>query len=676
MNEAAGTAIIGQAEVSRGVVKTIGLPNSVRDRHLYIVGKSGMGKSTLITNAVIANICQGDGCCVIDPHGDLIATGSHPLLDYIPEARIKDTIYFNAADKDYPLALNMLAAGEDDELALLADNLLATFRKLSDGWGPRIDDILRATLQTLMHVQGTTFLDIKRLLHNPDFRNSIIQRLRHPMLKEFWEEDFHRYSKDAPTPIISRVNKFLFLPQLYSMLSSVESKVNFYDIIENRKILLVNLTSGSIGEDNAQLIGSMIVTQLQMAIMRRASLPPERRSPFYLYVDEFQNFTTSSFEKILSEARKYKLCLTLAHQFISQLPDAQRDAIFGNVGTMVMFSCGDKDAGALRHQLGNYEVQDLVNLKKFEALCRPESAQDTFLFKTIPPPEKPEGFARAIIEYTRTHYCVNANAQETSRRTSETALEPLGEFRAPALPEPPGPPQTKLPATERQFQGLRREEKILSFITTAGYLSTKQLIELCFDDLSTPGSKKKGASTLLNRIEAEKQISSILFEREKIWYTGKKPNVREHDLIVRDIYVEIIRAEFKIREVKFFNTLQGSELLNPDLSVVFESENGTAIPTFWEFDNNTCGDDVLLKKISRYQNYLQTHKIIFVFSESSRIGKLAGKLPLPLPPIYHATACELLASNEGPVCRLREFVFGLFSLGDVSPKVPLFGNAG
>ena len=175
-----------------------------------------------------------------------------------------------------------------------------------------MDDILRAALQTLMYVPGTTFLDIKRILHNEGFRQAIVAKLKHPMLREFWEEDFPRYSKDATSPIISRVNKFLYLPQLYAMLSSPESKIDFHDIIEQKKILLVNLASGSIGEDNAQLIGSMMVAQLQMAIMRRASVPPSQRHPFYLYVDEFQNFTTSSFEKILSEARKYNLCLTLA----------------------------------------------------------------------------------------------------------------------------------------------------------------------------------------------------------------------------------------------------------------------------------------------------------------------------------------------------------------------------
>src|SRR5581483_751826 len=525
-----------------------------------------------------------------------------------PHKRVTDTVYFNVADKEYPLALNLLAAREDDELSLLADNLLVTFRRLSDSsWGPRMDDILRATLQTLMHIPGTSFLDIKRLLHNDEFRQSVIRRLQHPMLREFWEDDFPRYAKDASAPIVSRVNKFLYLPQLYTMLSSAESKLDFYDVIENKKILLVNLASGSIGEDNAELIGSMIVTQLQMAIMRRASVASDRRHPFYLYVDEFQNFTTSSFEKILSEARKYKLCLTLAHQFISQIPDSQRDAIFGNVGTMIMFSCGDKDAPALRYQLGSFEPQDLVSLKKFEALCRPESSQDTFRFQTIPAPERPDGHSAAIIDYTRRHYTAvkQSNGQELSKPApkSETRSEDF-DNPAPALAAILNPVQTPPPAAARQPEGVTRVERVLQQVQQAGYLSTQQLIELCFDDLASVSSRKKSASILLGRLEEQRQLSSIPFEREKIWYLGRRPNVRRHDLTVRDIFVRIAKTGWEIAEAKFFNSLPGSGILNPDLSVTFASENGTAIETLWEFDNNTEGDEVLLSKLARYQSRL------------------------------------------------------------------------
>lgn len=677
-NFTSGEVLLGESS-ARGQTKPVAFPNSVRDRHLYIVGKSGMGKSTLIANAVIANMRQGEGCCVIDPHGDLIASGDNPLLDYVPEGRIRDTIYFNAADKEYPLALNMLSAHEDDELSLLADNLLVTFRRLSDAsWGPRMDDILRATLQTLMYVPGTTFLDIKRILHNEDFRASITKKLTHPMLREFWEEDFPRYSKDASSPIVSRVNKFLYLPQLYSMLSSVESKLDFYDVINNKKILLVNLASGSIGEDNAQLIGSMIVTQLQMAIMRRANIPPEQRTPFYLYVDEFQNFTTSSFEKILSEARKYKLCLTLAHQFISQLPDSQRDAIFGNVGTMVMFSCGDKDANALRYQLGSFDPQDLVNLRKYEALCRPETAQDTFLFKTNSAPEKPRGFAQAIIKHTREHYSIQPGPDSRQASAAQATRPDLPqEQRTEAAPpstlsfEPLKPARTPEPARAPNLSGLTREDKVVRAVAQAGYLSTQQIIELCFGDYSTSGSKKKNASLLLSKLEEQKQITSLLFEREKLWYVGKKPNVRRHDLGVRDIYTYIVKSGYKIAEVKFYNSLQGSELLNPDLSVEFAAEDGSAVETFWEFDNNSEGDEVLLSKFKRYLSYFPTHKIVFVFSENARIKKLANKLSAPLPPIYHTTL-ELLEKVDAPQGAIREPVFGLFSLADALSRVRLF----
>lgn len=601
----AGPVVIGDSE-ARGMRKNVTLPASARDRHLYIVGKSGMGKSTLLTNAVIANMQGGDGVCVIDPHGDLVATGDNPLLDYVPEDRIKDTIYFNAADKEYPLSLNMLSARQDDELSLLADNLLVVFRRQSEGWGPRMEDILRATLQTLMHIPGTTFLDIKRLLHNDAFRQSIVRKLDHPMLKEFWEEDFatNYNRKDATAPIISRVNKFLYLPQLYAMLSSPESKLNFYDIIQSNKILLVNLSSGTIGEDNAQLLGSLIVTQIQMAAMRRAGLPPAQRTPYYLYVDEFQNFTTASFEKILSEARKYKLCLTLAHQFISQLPDTQRDAIFGNVGSMVMFSCGDKDANALRYQLGSYEPKDLVNLKKFEALLRPESAQETFPFKTIPPPPKPEGFAEAIIEHTRMIYATIIDPDAAPQIEEE-----VGEGATPKSKITVKP----IPALEKSFAN--KGDELLYYIGQAEYLNTDQIKQLCYSHLAE-SARAPAASRDLKKLIDAKRLKNEPFGKGNIYFVGRTPKATSHNLEVRNLLVKILRSGFEIAEVTFCPQLPS---LVPDLAVSFLTADGGQIKTFWEYDAGTEGIAELMKKVARYAFFKDEAAITFVFNSRSRL---------------------------------------------------------
>ena len=339
---------------------------------------------------------------------------------------------------------------------------------------------------------------------------------------------------------------------------------------------------------------------------------------------------------------------------------------------MIMFGCGDKDASALRYQLGSYEPLDLVNLGKFEALCPPESAQNTFPFRTKPPAEKLQRYASDIIEYTRKHYATEhvPGAQEEAKLQAaphavQDGIRPVAESTQAAQPKPTPPSvvlvpvYTDAPVIEPLSAALSREEKILLRITQAGYLSTQQLIELCFADLATLNSKKKSASIALKRLEEQKRLSSMLFEREKVWYVGKKPNVRRHDIIVRDIFTRIVKTDWEILEVKFFNSLVGS---NPDLSVTFASENGTPIHTFWEFDNNTEGDEVLLSKLSRYQAYLQTHKIAFVFSDEARIVKLAGKLSVPRPPVYHTTITRLA---------LLESSFGLFSL-DLKHRVTLF----
>jgi hypothetical protein len=603
-----GTVVIGESE-ARGIKKPVTLPASVRDRHVYIVGKSGMGKSTLITNAVIANMRAGEGVCVIDPHGDLVATGAQPLLDYVPEHRISDTIYFNAADKEYPLALNMLSAGEGEELSLLADNLLVMFRRQSDGWGPRMEDILRATLQTLMHTHGSSFLDIKRMLHNEAFRQSVVRRLKHPMLKEFWEEDYptNYNRKEASAPIISRVNKLLYLPQLYAMLSSPESKLDFYDIIQSKKILLVNLSSGTISEDNAQLLGSLLVTQLQMAAMRRAGVPPAQRHAFYLYVDEFQNFTTAPFEKILSEARKYRLCLTLAHQYINQLSESQRDAIFGNVGSMIMFSCGDKDAYALRYQLGSYEVQDLVNLKNFEALCRPESAKDTFAFRTIPPPKKPEGFAEAIIEHTRMTYATIIDPDQQPKESEEEPQEAPAPARITLQP---------VAALEKNFA--TKADEVLFYVNQAEYLNTDQIKQLCYGHLAESARAPMASRDLKKLIDA-KRLKHEPFSRGNIYFPGRIPKATTHNLEVRNLFVKIVRSGFEIAAVNFYPALPS---LTPDLAVSFLTAEGGMLKTYWEYDAGTEGIAELLKKVARYGFFKDDAVITFVFATQERLQQV------------------------------------------------------
>ncbi|OLE55416.1 MAG: hypothetical protein AUG51_02865 [Acidobacteria bacterium 13_1_20CM_3_53_8] len=394
-----GEVTLGISEV-RGETKLVTLPDQVRDKHLYIVGKTGMGKSTLLFNLALQDIQRGAGIAVIDPHGDLV----EELLTHIPSERINDAIYFDAADREHPIALNIMNADGDEEIGRLADDLLTTFKRLSKDTGDKMEYVLTMTFYTLLSIPGSTFLDIESMLSDSEFRERVIAKLQSPRLVRFWQQQFHGL-RDAVQPILTRMSKFSMSPTISGLLSQSGSALDFYDVIQEKKILLVNLASGKIGEHSSMLLGSLLVSQLQLAVMRRAYLAKGARHPYYLYVDEFQNFTSTAFEKILSEARKYQLCLTLAHQFVSQLDESQRKAIFGNVGTAIMFSLGAEDANALKYQIGNYEPTDLINLPEFEALCRPAtSVADTFNFITLPPPAQAQGFADDIIKQTRERY--------------------------------------------------------------------------------------------------------------------------------------------------------------------------------------------------------------------------------------------------------------------------------
>jgi hypothetical protein len=588
-----GEVQLGESQ-ARGITKPVTLPDSIRDRHLYIVGKSGTGKSTLITNLALQDIQRGAGVCVIDPHGDLV----EDLLKYIPQERVTDTIYLEAKDEAHPVTLDVLNAKTSQEFALLASDLQTTFRRQSETWGEKMDNLLRYTLHTLVQTEGATFFDISRILQNEPYRKEVVSKLTFPPLVDFWQNSFAAH-KEAIAPIITRMGKFVLSP-LYGMLKAPRGRLNLFDVIQNKKILLVNLKE--IGEQEAQLLGSILVSQLQLAVTRRASIPKLERHPYYLYVDEFQNFTTSAFEKILSEARKYQLCLTFAHQFISQLTESQRDAIFGNVGTMIMFGVGDKDANSLRSQLGSFEPTDLFNLPPYTALCRPATkAADTFCFTTLAPPKQQQNFAEDIITHTRTAYTEGEPTEQAAATT-------------PPPPAPQPPPVTPVPSAPKT-----RKEKILYYLSLAAYLSNQQIIELCFADLATEGSKKKSASVALSELEAAGKLGSMVFEKEKIVFVSKKPNVTKHNLAVRDLFVKIAKSDLEIISAKFYSELNQAGLLNPDLEIYFAGEDGS-IRTFWEYDAGTEGNKELLTKVARYLPYRDTARVAFIFDSPARLN--------------------------------------------------------
>ena len=336
--------LLGQTTF-REELKAFGIKKSDRRHHLYIVGKTGTGKSTLIKNMVIQDMRLGHGVALVDPHGDLV----EDLLNFIPKERTNQVVYFNPADTSYPVAINILEAKGDDEKHLVASSLVSVFKHLwKDFWGPRLEHILYNCVLALMDTPGQTLLGVYRMLVDEAYRKSIVVNIKDPIVKMFWVEDYEnydlRFQKEIISPVQNKVGQLLSSPQMRNIVGQPKSSVDFGFVMDQKRILLANLSKGKIGEDKSNLLGSAIVTKMYLAALERQNLPEEIRKDFYLYIDEFQNFSTDIFPSILSEARKYRLNLNLAHQYLYQLPESIKHAVFGNVGTVISFRVGSYDA--------------------------------------------------------------------------------------------------------------------------------------------------------------------------------------------------------------------------------------------------------------------------------------------------------------------------------------------
>lgn len=353
---------------------SFGIKKADRRKHMYIIGKTGVGKSTLIKNMIIQDMRNGEGVAILDPHGQLI----DELLEFVPENRLEDVVIFNPADADNPIALNMLEMADQRQRTLIADTLVDVFKKyFANSWGPRLEYILKNCILTLLEVPNTSLLSITRMLVDKDYRKYIVSLIKDPQMKDFWNNEFaklennERLITEAIAPIQNKVGQFLNSELIRNIVGQPKSTIKVDDIINNRKLFFVNLASGRIGANNTSLLGAMIVSQLQFAAMRRVDIAEETRQDFFLYADEFQNFATDSFAVILSEARKYRLDLTITHQYIEQMPEAVRDAIFGNVGTMITFAVGNQDAHFLEREFSPVFLEnDFVNLGRFEMYLR------------------------------------------------------------------------------------------------------------------------------------------------------------------------------------------------------------------------------------------------------------------------------------------------------------------
>jgi hypothetical protein len=348
-----------------------GLQNKDRRRHMYVIGKTGTGKSTLLANMAINDLKNNEGLAVIDPHGDLIEI----MLDYIPSHRINDVIYFNPADKNDRIVKMNLFEGENVEhRELIASGIISIFHKLYGySWGPRLEYILRNALLTLLSAPHAKLSDVIRILTDKKFRSKIVSNLDDPILKSYWLDEYNqlgqRLRSRSISSILNKIGQFVASPLVRDVVNAQKSSFSIEQLMSEGKILLANLSQGKLGEDNATLLGAMLITKIQLAAMGRVNTPEEKRRDFYMYVDEFQNFATDSFIKILSEARKYRLNLTLANQYVAQIPEEVQKAIFGNCGNIVSFVMGADDAEAFAKEYGGlYTKEDLVSLGRYQII--------------------------------------------------------------------------------------------------------------------------------------------------------------------------------------------------------------------------------------------------------------------------------------------------------------------
>jgi type IV secretory pathway TraG/TraD family ATPase VirD4 len=396
-----------------GCPRPVELKRTDRSEHVHILGKTGTGKSTLMKNLLVQDIHAGEGVALIDPHGDL----ARDLLDFIPPARLRDVIYFDPSEYEYPIGINLLENVPRDARHLVASNIVSVLHSMwADVWGTgRMQHILSNTLLALLECGNSTFLGVTRMYSDERYRAKVLKKVKDPEVRAFWIHEFadmerknERLKIEAISPIQNKVEQF-FTPPLRNIFGQVTSAFSFRYLIDHQKIFIANLAKGKIGEDKANILGSFLVAQLQLAAMSRADIPEGERAYFYLYVDEFQNFCTASFASILSEMRKYRLCLTLAHQYIDQLKDKSgvKEAIYGNVGTLLCFRVGAQDADYLREEFAPYQPTALTSLDKFMAyvkLCVDGATQEPLLLQTLPPHPSSYGNREYLMHYSRKRY--------------------------------------------------------------------------------------------------------------------------------------------------------------------------------------------------------------------------------------------------------------------------------
>jgi len=418
----------------RNEKKKFGIKKRDRARHMYVIGKTGVGKTTLLENMAIQDILNGEGVGIVDPHGEF----AEKMLKFVPENRVKDVLYFAPHDMDWPIAFNVMENVDPTQRHLVANGLLGVFKKIwPDVWSPRMEYILNNCILALLEYPDSTLLGINRMLSDKSYREEVVENISDPVVKAFWTNEFAKYSDrfmtEASAAIQNKVGQFISNPLIRNIIGQPKSSFDIRELMDNKKIFLMNLSKGRIGEENSRLIGAMLITKIYLAAMSRVDIPESEREDFYLYVDEFQNFANESFKDILSEARKYRLNLILAHQYIAQMEESIRDAVFGNIGTLVTFRVGAYDAETLENEFApEFEIQDIVGLgfcSIYLKLMIDGMASRPFSAGTLPP-IKASGktFEEKIIEDSREQYATSK--KEVEEKIAEWHAQIAGEMEA------------------------------------------------------------------------------------------------------------------------------------------------------------------------------------------------------------------------------------------------------
>ncbi|OGG40015.1 hypothetical protein A2116_00310 [Candidatus Jorgensenbacteria bacterium GWA1_49_17] len=387
-----------------------------RRRHVYIIGKSGVGKSKMLELFVRQDVAYNHGLCLIDPHGDVI----EEILDFIPKERVEDVVVIDPSDRDYPASFNPLQNVDPEFKHQLTQGLIEVMeRQFGANWTPRLEHVFRFTCLALLDYPHATMRGMISMLTDRNYRQKVVEYIEDDMVKRFWAIEFadwsEKFDTDAIIPLVNKLGQFLSDPMLRNIFGQKENKINLEELMQEKKIILINLSKGKLGEENSSFFGSMFITKIKQAGMARARMPEKDRHDFYLYVDEFHNLVTETFENLLSEARKYSLCLTMAHQYVGQLSERVRLAVLGNVGTIIVFRIGGSDAVILEPDMAPvFKTKDMINLGMQEFYTKMTidgETYDPFSAETLKILPTPHGsLKKEIIETSRRKYSIPADA--------------------------------------------------------------------------------------------------------------------------------------------------------------------------------------------------------------------------------------------------------------------------